>query len=71
MSRPEMCDFNDDGLQYTRSNIPASVAAAMKWQKLAAEQLLPGQAIWSFRADGKDCPSQCPLVRPSPPAKMG
>jgi hypothetical protein len=53
-----MCDFNDDGLQYTRSNIPASPAAAMKWQKLAAEQLLPGQAIWSFRADGKDCPSK-------------
>jgi hypothetical protein len=53
-----MCDFNDDGLQYTRSNIPA----AMKWQKLAAEQLLPGQAIWSFRADGKDCPSQYNLL---------
>ncbi len=58
MFRPEMCDFNDDALQYTRSNIQTSVAAAMKWQKLAAEQLLPGQAIWSFRADGKDCLTQ-------------
>ncbi len=58
MFRLEMCDFIDDGLQCTRSNIPASVAAAMKWQKLEAEQLLPVQAIWSFRADGKDCPSQ-------------
>ncbi len=44
-----MVDFRDDGRLY-----PFAIYQQLEMQKLAAEQPLPRQAVWSVRAGGTD-----------------
>jgi hypothetical protein len=46
-----MCYSSDDGPLYTFSDIPAE-SSSWNCQKLAAEQLLKGQAVRSIKAGG-------------------